>query len=100
MSESISVRFLPSRADNKRPPVEFNVKVLARGATARVVGSSSRGWVFCGLLEDGCGDLLSVAGGEYVAVGGFSGDETRIEFDLKHDGVAREVVVTYSTRAD
>jgi hypothetical protein len=44
--------------------------------------------------------MLAVSGGGYAAVSGFSGDETRIEFDLAHDGVAREIVVTFSTRAD
>jgi hypothetical protein len=100
MSEAVAVIFRPSRANEKRPPVEFDIKSIEIGATARVIGASSRGWVFCGTLEGGCGELLAVSGGGYAAVSGFSNDETRIEFDLTHDGVAREVVVTYSTRAD
>ena len=94
------MRYVASREDALRPPSSFSVSSLARGASARVRGVSSGGWVFCGLLAAGCGQFLAVAGGAAKEVSGFSGDETEVEFELTHDGSAAEVVVTYSTRAD
>jgi hypothetical protein len=65
-----------------------------------VRASSAGGWVFSGLGQGGCGENIAVAGGSAVLVSGFSGDECEAELDLSHDGVAREVVVTFSTRPD
>ena len=102
---TVPLHFVVAAEDARRPPVSFSstagaASSIARGATLRVRGCSERGWVFCGLLQGGCGEPFAVAGGAVKLVGGFSGDDCNVELDVTHDGKAAEVVVTYSTRAD
>jgi len=104
----VPVRFVAATLDAMRPPVAFRAAAapggtqcaVARGGTVRVRGSSSGGWVFCGIDEGGCGEHLRVAGGSAAPLAGFSGDDCEFELDVTHDGASPEVVVTFSTRAD
>ena len=85
---------------SERPKVVFEHAPVQRGGSTTVRGQSAGGWVFCGIEEDGCGQLLSVRGAVFESVSGFTGDDSNIEFCLTHDGEADEIVVTYNTRAD
>ena len=68
------------------------------------------GWVFCGTdLGEwggyGLGPYLRVEGSTFELLESpnsavWSGDESIGRFSLQHDGDAREIVVTYGTRAD
>ena len=107
LAPRVPLRFVASgEPDPRRPAVAFrsrdggNASSIARGGAERVRASSAGGWVFCGLGQGGCGEYIAVAGGSAVLVSGFSGDDCQAELELSHDGVAREVVVTFSTRPD
>lgn len=97
---SVAVRYVAAPVAS-RPAVTFSVSSIPAGGTVTVEGNSPGGWVFCGLLEHGCGDFLRVTGGTAEAVDGFfSGDAGEVRFALTHDGISSEVVVEYCTRAD
>ena len=97
---TVRLLFVVSQEDAARPAVSFDASPLPCGGTVAVQGRSEGGWVFCGVEEDGAGDFLIVKGGSIEFITGFSGDSCKVEFNITHDGVSSEVVVTYSTRAD
>ena len=83
-----------------RPPVTFDALSIPHGGAVTVTAQSTGGWVFCGILEHGCGDYLLVEGAKVAYLEGFSGDEVRVKFMLTHDGSSQAVKVTYNTRPD
>lgn len=102
LTETSAIRlvFVVTQEDAGRPPVTFDAPTLMCCNTVTVRGSSEGGWVFCGTQDCGAGDFLVVQGGTAELIQGFSGDTGEVEFNITHDGVSSEVVVTYSTRAD
>jgi hypothetical protein len=99
----IPIRFVQAAPTPARPPVTFDVLAVPAGGRVTVRAASRGGWVFDNNLS-GAGPCVTCAveaAGAALARGeGFSGDETRVDFSLAHDGVSAEVVVTFHTRAD
>jgi hypothetical protein len=96
----IPIIFITSTPSTSRPPVLFSTSFLPRGGSVTVFGKSSGGWVFCGIEDDGCGELLHATGATVTGVSGLSNDDCECEFIVAHDGISQEIVITYSTRAD
>ena len=90
----------PVSGTGTRPPVTFDTLSIPHGGSITVNAHSSGGWVFCGILEHGCGDYLLVEGASVKYLEGFSGDEVRVQFMLTHDGTSQAVRVIYNTRPD
>jgi hypothetical protein len=102
-THDIPVHFVPARADIVSGDATFRMHALHAGGTVFVHAETENGWVFdLNLTGKGqCADsVLEVAGGSCRYVRGFSGDETSVDFELTHDGVASTVVVVYNTRPD
>jgi hypothetical protein len=90
----------PVSGTGTRPEVSFDSHSIPQGGTLTVTAQSKGGWVFCGVLEHGCGEYLLVEGATVTYLEGFSGDEVTVKFLLQHDGESSSVKVTYNTRPD
>lgn len=101
----IPIYFIAAAAayEQPRPPVSFSADTVAAGATVAIHAKSSHGWVW-DLNLTGTGEcsntVLDVKGATLALGHGFSGDETAVDFSLTHDGVSKEIIVTYNTRPD
>eukprot|EP00930_Biecheleria_cincta_P011704 TRINITY_DN114750_c0_g1_i1.p1 TRINITY_DN114750_c0_g1~~TRINITY_DN114750_c0_g1_i1.p1 ORF type:complete len:101 (-),score=16.00 TRINITY_DN114750_c0_g1_i1:46-348(-) len=100
MTSSVPLRFICAHENPGRPAVTFSEHEVPQGGKVLVEGNSAGGWVFCGLLEDGCGDFTTCQGGSIELLEGWSNDDSHVTFSVLHDGSAEEVVMTYNTRAD
>ena len=91
------------RSDGRAPlrtSTTFNVTQVERSQPVPVLGSTTGGWVFCGIGPNGTGEYLQVTGAAVRYISGFSGDEEVVSFALVHDGTSAEIAIKYSTRAD
>ncbi len=102
---SVPIRYVAAAAayPGTRPSVIFSAAAVAPRGTVRVAASGAGGWVFDINLsgEGACAAAaLEVTGGSVAYLSGFSGDDSRVEFAVTHDGAAAEIVVVYNTRPD
>ena len=104
MQQTIPIHFVlsgaPVSGTGTRPDVSFDSHSIPHGGSITVTAQSRGGWVFCGVLEHGCGAYLLVEGATVTYLEGFSGDEVAVKFFLQHDGVSSLVQVIYNTRPD
>jgi hypothetical protein len=102
---AIPIKFIESSAayESVRPEVTFSAhEVFPRGRVS-VHAANSQGWVFdINLTGRGtCTErAIEVTGGTVEYGHGFSGDESRVDFEIVHDGVSSEIIVSYNIRPD
>ncbi len=102
---AIPIKFVESFAayESVRPEVSFSAHDVTPRGRVSVHASNSQGWVFdINLTGRGtCAErVIEVIGGTVENGHGFSGDESRVDFEIVHDGVSSEIIVTYNIRPD
>lgn len=78
----------------------FDSSDVPWGGHVRVHAQASGGWVFCGMEDGGCGEMLTIIGGSLSEKERLTGDEAECSFKITHDGKSDTVVIRYNTRAD